>query len=76
MPYDEILIALPSANAEQMRQIVKFCRIPKKPIKTIPILNELIGRSISTELIRDISYMDLIGRDEIKLNTKSIEKFI
>jgi FlaA1/EpsC-like NDP-sugar epimerase len=76
LPYDEILIALPTASTSQIRQIIKFCKIPKKPIKTLPTLNEIIGQRSSLESIREFSYLDLLGRDEVQLNTDSIQKFI
>lgn len=74
--YDEILIALPSASTRQMRRIIKFCKIAKKPIKTLPTLNEIIGQQVSLKSIRDFSYLDLLGRDEVKLNADSILEFI
>lgn len=76
VPFDEILIAVPGANTSQMRRIIKFCKIPKKPIKTIPTINELIGKRSLSKLIRDFSYLDLLSREEVKLDTKSIKEFI
>lgn len=76
IPFDEILIAVPGANTNQMRRIIKYCKIPKKPIKTIPSINELIGKRNLSKLIRDFSYLDLLGREEVKLDTKSIKEFI
>lgn len=76
VPFDEILIAVPGANTDQMRRIIKFCKIPGKPIKTIPTINELIGKRSLSKLIRDFSYLDLLSREEVKLDTKSIKEFI
>lgn len=76
VPFDEILIAVPGANTDQMRRIIKFCKIPGKPIKTIPTINELIGKRRLSKLIRDFSYLDLLSREEVKLDTKSIKEFI
>lgn len=76
VPFDEILIAVPGANTDQMRRIIKFCKIPGKPIKTIPTINELIGKRSLSKLIRDFSYLDLLSRKEVKLDTKSIKEFI
>lgn len=76
VPFDEILIAVPGANTNQMRRIIKFCKIPNKPIKTIPTINELIGKRKLSKLIRDFSYLDLLDRAEVKLDTRSIKEFI
>ena len=74
--YDEIVIAAPSATGEQMRQIVLSCKGTGKPYKTVPSLNELINKPISFANIRNVHYADLLGREEIKLDTNSINKFI
>lgn len=76
LPYDEILIAIPTANTSQMRRIITFCKTSKKPIKTLPTLNELIDKRGSLKSIREFSYLDLLGRDEVKLDIKSISKFL
>ncbi len=74
--YDEILITIPSASGDQMRMIVDNCKLTEKRYKTVPSLNELIDKDISISEIRDVSYVDLLGRDEINLDLKSIKKFL
>jgi len=39
-------------------------------------LNELINKDISVDSIRDVSYMDLLGRDEVQLDIDAIENLI
>ncbi len=74
--YDEILITAPSATGDQMRRIVGICKITGKRYKTVPAINEIIDRKISLALVRDVSYSDLLGREEIKLDMNSIEDII
>jgi len=76
LPYDELLITAPSATGEQMRRIVKYCKNTGKRYKTVPSLTELIDGSVSLSTIRDVSYNDLLGRDEVKLDMNSIDQFI
>ena len=40
--YDELLITMPSANGDQMRQIVKTCKGTGKRYRTVPSMYELI----------------------------------
>ncbi len=73
---DEILIALAAATAEQMQRIVKWCRSTDIPYKIIPSYGEIIGGKGSLRAIRDISYKDLLGREEIKLESNLIDQCI
>ena len=74
--YDELLITAPNATGDQMRRIVKICKETGKRYKTIPSLNELIDGESHIDAIRDVSYSDLLGRDEVKLDMNSIEDLI
>lgn len=74
--YDEIIIAIPSADGNKMREIIKACKQTGKRYKTIPGLNELLNKDINYSTLRDVSYLDLLGREEVKLDMHSIDKFI
>ncbi len=74
--YDEIYICVPSANRQQMRRIVDVCKKTKKPFKTLPSMSELMEGKISISQFREVSLVDLLGRDEIELDKKSISNFI
>ncbi len=74
--YDEILITAPSANGDQMRRIVDVCKRSGKRYRTVPSINELIDGEINLSSIRDVSYSDLLGREEIKLDMNSIENML
>lgn len=73
LEYDEILITAPSATGDQLRNILKVCKATGKKYKIVPGLNDLIDKSISIAAIRNVSYVDLLGRDEVKLDLNSIE---
>jgi len=74
--FDEILITAPSASGEQIRRIVNLCKSTGKNYKIVPTLSELIDGEISLSSIRDVSYVDLLGRDEVNLDRESIDAFI
>tara|TARA_B100000519_G_scaffold141006_1_gene122195 strand:- start:1292 stop:3181 length:1890 start_codon:yes stop_codon:yes gene_type:complete len=74
--YDELLITAPSATGDQMRRIVNACKETGKAYKMIPALNELIDSEISLAAIRDVSFADLLGREEVKLDTHSIASML
>ena len=74
--YDEILITAPTATGDQMRRVVTLCKLTGKRYKTVPGLSELIDKEISMDVVRDVSYVDLLGRQEVKLDMESIQKMI
>jgi FlaA1/EpsC-like NDP-sugar epimerase len=76
LDYDELIITAPAATSAQMRTIVDTCKETGKPYKTLPNLAEIIDGNLSINMIREVSYVDLLGRDEVKLDTGAITEFI
>ncbi len=74
--YDEIYICIPSASTAKMREIVNFCKLTEKPFKTLPSISEVVEGKISLSQLREVSLVDLLGRDEVSLDKKSINRFI
>ena len=74
--FDEILITAPTASGDQIRRIVKFCKLSGKNYKIVPSLTELLDKEVSLSAIRDVSYVDLLGREEVKLDKNSIENLL
>jgi len=74
--FDEILIAIPSANSAEIRRIVSLCERIGKRIKIMPSLGEIIGGKISLKAIREITLEDLLGRDEIYLDQDKIDLYL
>jgi len=74
--YDEILITAPGANGDNLRRIIDICKLSGKTFKTVPSLNEMINKDVTLQSIRNVSYLDLLGRDEVKLDVNAIKNFI
>jgi FlaA1/EpsC-like NDP-sugar epimerase len=73
---DELLIAIPSANATQMREILHRCKEGSVPFKTLPAYGELIDGRVSINKIREVAYKDLLGRETINLDGKKIDDYL
>jgi FlaA1/EpsC-like NDP-sugar epimerase len=73
---DEALIAIPSATSEQMREILTHCRKSEIKFKTIPGIGELINGKVTVNVIRDVDYRDLLGRDMIRLDEVKIGSYL
>ncbi len=72
----EILIAIPSASGDQIRNIVEACRNCNVSYKILPGIGELIDGRVSIKVLRDINYEDLLGRPLVHLNIKDIRNYL
>jgi FlaA1/EpsC-like NDP-sugar epimerase len=73
---DEILIAVPSASTKQMRRIIEACDGTGLKTRTTPGIGELIDGKISFKTVREVSFEDLLGRDPVDLDMKSIGEYL
>ena len=71
----EIIIAIPSADIQTTREIIRICQETKKPVKILPAVSKSLTTSLSKE-VRPVNYEDLLGRDPIKVNQEGISSFI
>ena len=76
IPFDELIICTSAASSTEMRRIVDHCKATKKPYRTIPTVSELIDKKVSLNAVRDVSILDLLGRQEVHLNRSEISKYI
>ena len=72
----EILIAIPSANGDQIRNIVETCKDCNVSYKILPGMGELIDGRVSIKILRDISYEDLLGRPPVQLDVSGIRSYL
>jgi FlaA1/EpsC-like NDP-sugar epimerase len=73
-PADEVLIAVPSATGDQMRRFVDCCQRAKIPSRTVPTLRDIINGTVSIQQVRDVRIDDLLGRDPVELDLKSVQR--
>ncbi len=73
---DEVVIAIPSSSARQMRHVVETCSRSKAQVRTLPPMEGLIDGRVHVNAIRDVAIEDLLGRDPVVLETDAIEKAV
>jgi len=73
---DEVLIAIASVKGHEMTRIVEICQQSPVPFKVIPGFGEILKGNISINAIRDVSYNDLLGRDEVELEQDKIGDYL
>ena len=72
---NEIVIAMPSAAREDIRDIIQKCQASGLPVRILPSVARSLSSSIIQEL-RPVSYEDLLGREPIKVDQSGINDFI
>lgn len=73
---DQVIIAMPSAPAGEIRKIVEVCRTGEVETRILPGLFELINGHVSVNQLREVSLEDLLGREPVKLDNTSIANYI
>lgn len=73
---DEIIIAIPSADKKQIRDIIDECKKTKCKIKILPNMSEYIESRGSINKIRYVKIEDLLGREEVKLKVEEISEHL
>ncbi|MBU4191568.1 MAG: polysaccharide biosynthesis protein [Proteobacteria bacterium] len=73
---DEIFIAVSEASGEEMRRMVDICKDTGVPYKILPAMTEIIDGKVGIKTLRDIDYLDLLGRSPVSLDTERIEQYL
>jgi FlaA1/EpsC-like NDP-sugar epimerase len=73
---DEIIIAIPTLKAERMRHIISLCKKTGIDFKTVPSMGELINGRVSINLVRNVEYRDLLGREQVMLDQDKIGDYL
>ncbi len=73
---DEVIIAIPSASAQQLRRIVSSIDPKIVKIRTLPGIYELTDRQAKVGYLRELTLEDLLGREETKVDLQTIRSFI
>jgi len=74
--YDEALICCPNAPRKDVYRIIEICKEAGKPYKTLPSMDELVSGKLSINQLKEVSIIDLLGRNEIQLDDLLIKKYI
>lgn len=68
----EAIIAMPSASAKRVGEVVRLLRHAGLPCKTIPSLDQLALGQVRVSQLRNVEVGDLLGRERVELETESI----
>ena len=68
----EVIIAIPSAPGDVVRQVIDICREKEVPFRTMPGIYELIGGKINVGRLREVDITDLLRRAPVQIDTTLI----
>lgn len=73
---DTIIIAIPSIDNENKKQILEICKQTNCKIKIIPGIYEIISGEATVSKIKDVELEDLLGRDPVVLDSRGISNYL
>ncbi len=73
---EKIFLAIPSASAEERRDILDICKETSCELKNLPGVFELVSGKVTAKAMKDVAVEDLLGREPVKVNMDEIYDFI
>ncbi len=73
---DKILLAIPSATAEQKRDILDICKETECELKSLPGMYQLVTGKVSLSHMQNVSVEDLLGREPIRADMEEVFNFL
>ena len=71
----EIVLAMPSAKGEVIRDLIAHCEFPNVKLKTIPGLAKIISGELELKP-REVQPEDLLGRETVNIDEDEISKYL
>lgn len=68
-----VTIAIPSLSRKKLRRIFELVESARVKVNAMPSIEELASGKISVSKLKTIDVVDLLGRDEVKLDIESIK---
>ena len=73
---EQIVVAIPSASIDERKRIYGECTKTDCRLRTLPNIRELSLDEVGDVKLRDVDVADLLGREEIVLNTRAVSGYI
>lgn len=72
----DIVIAMPSASRQTIREIFDICKTTKASVKILPHVSDILSGKISMNMIRNVRLEDLLGREPVEINLEEITGYL
>ena len=72
----EVLLAIPNANNEGHKELLKYLETKRVTVRTIPSLGDITSRSVTRDDLRDVDISNLLARKPVVPNQKLLSACI
>jgi len=73
---DEIIVALPSAGKENVKNILEICKETGCKMRILPGMYQLLNGEVNVSKLREVEIEDLLGREPIQVNLGEIIGYV
>lgn len=73
---EKIFVAVPSANPENLRDILNICKETGCELKNLPGMYQIVSGKVNVRDMKDVAVEDLLGRDPIQVDMDEIFRYI
>ena len=73
---DALLIAIPKADADLLRELSAVARDAGLPVKVLPAVRDLFGTSVRVSDIRDMDLGDILGRRQVDTDLDAVAGYL
>jgi FlaA1/EpsC-like NDP-sugar epimerase len=69
---DLVILAIPSASGDVVRDMVACCEQAEVTLKVLPSVREIVGGRVGVQDVRDLSFDDFLGRDPVETDLEAV----
>ncbi|MBQ1244684.1 MAG: polysaccharide biosynthesis protein [Clostridia bacterium] len=70
---ETIIVAMPSISAKELKRVYEKCSLTGCKVQTLPGIYQLINEDISVSKLREVDIADLLGREQITVDSSVAE---
>ena len=71
---EKAIIAMPSAPAKRIRDVVNILRKAKLDVQTVPSMSQLASGQVQVTAIRPIEIEDLLRRERVEIDSENVQR--
>jgi FlaA1/EpsC-like NDP-sugar epimerase len=71
---ENIIIAIPSLRKGQLQEVYQECSKTNVKVQIMPMIEDIVSGKVSVNQFRDVQVEDLLGREPVDLDIKSISE--
>jgi FlaA1/EpsC-like NDP-sugar epimerase len=73
---EEVIIAMPSAPAKRVREVVKVLQQAQLKMQTVPSMAQLATGQVKVSTLRSVEIQDLLGRASVEIDSENVGRLL